>query len=369
MSGENVGDAIRSAPPTGASVAPDDGARPPRSVSDTGVAVLLVQLGTPDAPTAGALRPYLRQFLGDPRVIEVPKPVWWVILNLAILPFRPAKSAEKYRRIWDATTGSPLLHYTRRQTEELQHLFPDVPVRFGMQIGNPPLGKVVNRLIKDGIDRLVVLPMYPQYSATTTASATDTLFKHLLTERRVPALRIVPPYYRHPAYLDAMATVIREDLARLAWQPDHFVISFHGIPVKYAQRGDPYATHCKRTTFGLVKRLGWPREKWTQSFQSLFGRDRWLKPYTEDTLVKLARRGCKRVFVALPGFTADCLETIDEIGFEANEVFRHAGGEELHACPCLNDHPAWIRAMRTIILDESTGWLSAARRSDTAAES
>ena len=172
-------------------------------------------------------------------------------------------------------------------------------------------------MIGHGVDRLIVLPMYPQYSATTTASATDVLFTALLKERRVPALRIVPPYYDHPAYLDAMTAVIRDELTRLPWQPEHYLLSFHGIPIKYAQRGDPYATHVKRTTSQLVKRLGWPRGQWTQTFQSLFGRDEWLRPYTEEKLRELARQGVRRVFVAMPGFTTDCLETIDEIGYEA----------------------------------------------------
>jgi ferrochelatase len=199
--------------------------------------------------------------------------------------------------------------------------------------------------------------MYPQYSATTNASATDVLFTALLSERRVPALRVVPPYYDHPAYLDAVTTLIREELARVSWQPEHYLLSFHGIPISYARRGDPYATHVKRTTFELVKRLGWERGRWTQTFQSLFGRARWLRPYTEEKLRELARQGVRRVFVATPGFTADCLETIDEIGFEVTEAFKHAGGEELYRCPCLNDHPAWVRAMHTIILDEGKGWL------------
>jgi ferrochelatase len=227
-----------------------------------------------------------------------------------------------------------------------------------MQVGNPPVGAVVSGMIRDGIDRLIVVPMYPQYSATTTASATDVLFTALMRERRVPALRIVPPYYDHPGYLDAVAALIREELARLPWQPEHYLLSFHGIPVKYAQRGDPYATHVKRTTRFLIERLGWPAGKWTQTFQSLFGRDRWLKPYTEEKLRQLARAGVKRVFVAMPGFTADCLETLDEIGFEAREAFRHAGGAELHACRCLNDHPAWIQALKTLVLEEGQGWLS-----------
>lgn len=321
-------------------------------------AVLLIQLGTPDAPTPAALRRYLKQFLGDPRVIETARLPWWFILHFLILPTRPHQSAAKYQRIWDAQTGSPLLHLTRRQSEALQRLLPGVPVRFGMQIGNPAVADVVHELIEAGCERLLVLPMYPQYSATTTASATDALFKALLRERRVPALRIVPPYYDHPAYLDALACVIREELARLKGEPDHYLLSFHGIPVKYAQRGDPYATHVKRTTAALVQRLGWPRGRWTQAFQSLFGRDRWLKPYTDEVLKKLARDGVRRVFVAMPGFTTDCLETIDEIGFESREVFRQAGGQELYRCPCLNDHPAWIAAMKTILLQEGQGWLS-----------
>jgi ferrochelatase len=323
--------------------------------------VLLIQLGTPDEPTTPALRRYLRQFLGDPRVIETPtawaRLRWRLVLNLIILPTRPAQSAAKYRRIWDAKTGSPLLHITRLQTAALQQLLPDVPVRFGMQVGNPPVADVLGEMIRQGVERLIVLPMYPQYSATTNASATDVLFSALLKERRVPALRVVPPYYNHPAYLDAVTTVIREELARLPWPPEHYLLSFHGIPIKYAQRGDPYATHVKRTTFELVKRLGWERGQWTQTFQSLFGRDRWLRPYTEEKVRQLARQGVRRVFVATPGFTTDCLETIDEIGYEAAEAFKHAGGEALHRCPCLNDHPAWVRAMQALVLEEGKGWL------------
>jgi protoporphyrin/coproporphyrin ferrochelatase len=319
--------------------------------------VLLVQLGTPDAPTAPALRRYLRQFLSDPRVIDLPYLKWQFILNTFILPFRPARSAAKYRNIWDAQTGSPLLHTTRRQTEALQRLLPDAAVAFGMQVGNPSVASVVHGMIEKGVERLIVLPMYPQYSATTTASATDVLFQALMKEKRVPALRIVPPYYDHPAYLDAMSTIIREELAQLPWTPDHYLLSFHGIPIRYAQQGDPYATHVKRTTAELVKRLAWPRGKWTQTFQSLFGREEWLKPYTEETLKQLAKKGARRVFVALPGFTADCLETIDEIGREATEAFHHAGGEVLHRCPCLNDHPAWIEALRRIITEEGQGWM------------
>ncbi len=324
-------------------------------VSRTGI--LLIQLGTPDAPTPAALRVYLRQFLGDPRVIEAPRWLWWFVLNFVILPTRPKRSAAKYARIWDATTGSPLLHYTRRQAELLQAAMPQVPVRFGMQIGNPSLQSVVREMIEAGIERLIVLPMYPQYSATTTASAYDSLFHALAKERRVPTLRIVPPYYENTAYIDALVQGIQFDLAKLPWKPDHHVVSFHGLPIKYAERGDPYPIHVERTTELLLQKLGWPTESYTQSFQSLFGREEWLKPYTDDVLRRLAGSGVRRVFVVTPGFTADCLETLDEIGNESRHIFRQAGGEELHLCPCLNDQPQWIAAMRSIILDEAQGWI------------
>ena len=196
-----------------------------------------------------------------------------------------------------------------------------------------------------------------QYSDTTTASATDALFKVLMGVRRVPALRIVPPYYAHPAYLDAMATVVREELKRLTWEPEHFLYSFHGLPQKYVREGDPYPVHVEQTTRGLQERLAFAEGKWTQSYQSLFGRGEWLRPYTDDVLKDLAARGVKRVFVTTPGFTADCLETLDEIGNESREHFRNAGGEELHLCRCLNDHPAWIAAMKTILAEEGAGWL------------
>ena len=319
--------------------------------------VLLIQLGTPDAPSPAALRTYLRQFLGDPRVIEAPRWLWWFVLNFLILPRRPRQSAAKYQRIWDPQTGSPLLHYTRRQADLLQQSIPQWPVRFGMMIGNPPLGQNLREMIEVGIERLIVLPMFPQYSATTTASATDCLFKALMKERRVPALRVVPPYSAHGAYIEALSTIIREDVAKLPWRPEHYLLSFHGLPVKYVERGDPYPAHVRRTTELLLEKLNWPKDRFTQSYQSLFGREEWLKPYTDVVLENLAKQGVRRVFVATPGFTADCLETLDEIGHESTALFRAAGGEALHLCPCLNDHPAWITAMRTMVLEEGQGWI------------
>jgi ferrochelatase len=320
--------------------------------------ILLIQLGTPDAPTKEALYPYLKDFLSDPRVIEDQGLKWRLILNGIILRKRPEESAKKYARIWDPQTGSPLLHYTRRQTELLQQSLPNIPVRFGMQIGNPSLEKTVEEMIAQGIDRIIVMPMYPQYSATTFASATDALFKVLMKQRKVPAIRIVPPYYAHPAYIESMASVIKDSLAKLPWKPDHYLISFHGIPKSYSDKGDPYATHVEETTRLLQESMQFPEGMWSQTFQSLFGRAEWLRPYTDDTLQELAKQGVKKVFVMLPGFTADCLETIDEIGNESKHIFVEAGGENLVACPCLNDHPSWIEAMKTIVLEEGKGWLN-----------
>jgi len=324
------------------------------SQSRTGV--LLLQLGTPDDPSPAAVRRYLREFLSDRRVIEAPRVVWWPVLNFQVLRTRPRQSAEKYRRIWDPRTGSPLLHYTKRQTAELQKRFSgNFVVRFAMRYGNPSTQSVLKELIAVGVERIVVLPMYPQYSATTTASALDALFRALLRERRMPALRIIAPYYVHAAYLDAMAGIIREQLAQLTWQPDHYVLSFHGIPQKYVERGDPYPWHCEASAKQIAARFGWVEGKWSLTYQSILGKDPWLQPYTEATLEKLARAGNRKVFIATPGFTADCLETIDEVGREAREVFEKAGGALFHRCPCPNDHPLWIDGMEKLVREEVGG--------------
>jgi ferrochelatase len=345
----------------GSVAAPDGLAVDPPAMSvvtRSTVGVLLLQLGTPRQPTYGSVFVYLRQFLSDRRVIEVPRWLWLPLLYLRILPWRSAASAGKYRRIWHPQRGSPLLDYTQRQALGLQQrLAGSATVHFAMTYGRPAIDEIVAQLIRSGIERLIAVPLYPQYSATTTAAATDALFRALLQPRRVPSLRIVPPFYAHPAYLDAVATVIREDWQRLAWEPEHIVFSYHGIPQKYAQRGDPYARQVVRTTWELVRRLQLPRSRWTLAYQSRFGRSPWLKPYTDDVLQSLARRGVRRVYVALPGFTADCLETIDEIGRESRELFERAGGEHLCNGTCLNDHPCWIAALEQIIRQEGCGWL------------
>ncbi len=344
--------------------------------------ILLIQLGTPDAPTAAGVRPYLRQFLADPRVIETkpaaamyatpglvrptrPAPSnwkWQLLLRGVIVPFRSLSSAKKYQRIWHAETGSPLKHYTKRQAELLAERFPEAVVRYGMTYANPSVESAVHEMLAAGVDRIVAVPMYPQYSSTTTAAGTDAFFKAMLKLRVVPAIRMVPPYYEHPAYLAAVEAVVRDDLAKLDWEPDHTLFSFHGVPRKYVQRGDPYATHCVRTTALLAERLGIPKSKWSRSFQSRLGRIPWLTPYTDDAVEALAKKGVKKLHVVLPGFTADCLETVDEIGREAEEVFHEHGGQTLRACPCLNDHPQWIDALEEIVREEGAGWLGAPAR-------
>lgn len=326
---------------------------------DGKVGILLLQLGTPDAPTAGALRKYLGQFLSDPRVVDWPKIIWKPVLNGIILTFRPAKSAAKYKLIWDEKFGSPLMRHSIRQVEFLQERFPDALVALGMTYGNPSVTSAVDALRAKGVDRIIAFPMFPQYSATTTAAATDALYKSLSRQsvKRVPDIRMVPPHPEHPKYIEALATIIEEDLSRLTWVPERFVISFHGIPIRYCRQGDIYAEHVKRTTRRLVERLGWKKGSWRQAFQSRFGPEKWLKPYMEDYLRELAEEGVRRIFVVAPGFTADCLETVDEIGREFLEVFHEAGGEELRLCPCLNDHPSWISAMEQIVREEGQGWI------------
>jgi ferrochelatase len=332
------------------------------------IGVLIIQLGTPDAPTPAAVRSYLREFLSDPRVVETPRWKWWFVLNLLILPRRSKESATKYARIWDSQTGSPLLHYTRLQAERLARELPkSFVVRFGMRYGNPSIARAIREFARCGVERLIVFPMYPQYAAASTATACDRLFDVLSQERYMPAIRVVPPYYAHPAYIRAQAARIRTELAKLDGSPPKVVLSFHGYPVAFVQRGDPYQLHVETTAQLLAKELRLADDQWVITYQSRFRNQVWLKPFTEETLCGFAEQGIRRIVVASPGFTADCLETIDEIGREAEEAFRKAGGEQLVRCPCLNDHPSWIEAMRQIVLEESKGWFTGGPASSTAA--
>jgi len=319
-------------------------------MSRTGI--LVAQLGTPDAPTPSALRRYLRQFLGDRRVVEQNPLVWWFVLNFLILPRRPARSAALYRRVW-TEKGSPLLLYSLAQAEGLQRLLgPQVRVEVGMRYGNPSIASALERM-KD-CDRVLIFPMFPQYSSATTGSIHDAVFEHYARTRVIPALRTVPPYFAHPAYIDALAVIAKQALAKLTWKPNRVLLSFHGIPQRFVDRGDVYAQHCEATTAALRRVL---LDGSQQSYQSRFGSEPWLQPYTDETLTRLPGEGVTQLAVVCPGFTADCLETIDEIGHEGRETFLKAGGKEFALLPCLNDSPAWLDAMARIAREELEGWL------------
>ena len=329
------------------------------------VGVLIAQLGTPEAPTAKAVRPYLRQFLSDRRVIEVNRVLWWLLLNCIILVTRPKRSARLYSRIW-GKDESPLLTITRRQAqgvaERLKSTYPNVEVEFGMRYGKPSLESGVDKLIEKGCSKILLFPMYPQYSAATTASTYDAVFPHILKRRWVPTLRVAEPYFAHPKYVEALAITINDHIASMPFKPERLVLSYHGIPQKYVSKGDPYCCQCVETTGALLPRLSLPREKVIHTFQSRFGRDPWLTPYTDETLEELGHSGVKKIAICAPGFTADCLETLDELGNEGHEQFTEAGGEEISVVPCLNDHPVWLDGMTEIIREELGSWLDGQAR-------
>jgi ferrochelatase len=328
--------------------------------NDRRIGVLLAQLGTPDAPTPAALRRYLRQFLSDRRVVEANPVLWWFVLRLVVLPRRPRQSAARYRRIW-SRDGSPLLVISRSQARALDaELNRHEPERFkvalGMRYGSPSIASAVQELLDWGADRLLLFPLYPQYAGATTGSTYDEVFRQLSMLRFVPALRVVAPYYAHTAYIEALAQSVREAMTALSRQPDKIIISFHGLPQRFIDRGDPYASHCEATAKSLAARAGWENGTYLISYQSRSGREPWLQPYTDETLVGLARSGVRHVMVICPGFVADCLETIDEIGEDGLKQFRAAGGETLQLVGGLNDRPRWIGAMTQIALEQLQGW-------------
>lgn len=336
------------------------------------IGVLIAQLGTPEAPTKEALRPYLKQFLGDKRVIEKSRLLWWLILNGIILNTRPRRSAALYARIWGKDGKSPLLSITEKQTElvrgKLKELRSSIEVEFGMRYGSPSLESVIDKLIGNGCSKILLFPMYPQYSATTTASTYDVIFTHLLKRRHVPTLRVAEPYFAHPEYVDALATTINDAYKKLSPRPERLVLSYHGIPESYIDKGDPYCCMCTETTNALLKKLDIQSKEVIHTYQSRFGKDPWLVPYTDVTIEQLAKEGIKHLAVACPGFPADCLETLDEIGNEAHEAFTERGGETLKLIPGLNDQPAWIEAMSKIITSELGSWLETAKRTNQVEE-
>jgi ferrochelatase len=324
-------------------------------------AVLLINLGTPDAPTAQAVRPYLKEFLSDPRVVEIPRAIWWLILNGIILNTRPKKSAAKYAGIW-LPQGSPLKVYTERQTRLLQqHLQQRVDgaplvVEYAMRYGKPSVASVLDQLKAQNCQRILLLPLYPQYAASSSATAIDAVLKPLLKMRNMPAVRSIKHFHDDAGYIKASAQNIR-DYWTLHGRPDKLVMSFHGVPRNTLDKGDPYHCECLKSGRLIVEELGLSAEQYVVSFQSRFGKAEWIKPYTTATLKELGQQGTKRVDIVCPGFVADCLETLEEIAQEGKEDFQHAGGGEYHYIPCLNERPDWINALGDLVLANLHGWL------------
>jgi len=327
------------------------------------VGVLLSNLGTPDAADASALRRYLREFLLDPRVIEMSRLLWWLILHLVILPFRPKKSAELYQKVW-TPEGSPLLIISRRQAADIEKILKaeigtPVHVALGMRYGNPSVRSAMRELAGKGCRRIVVLPLYPQYAAVTSGSTFDAVGAEVAGWRWVPEMRILQHYHDEPGYIRSLAASIRE-----AWadgsQADKLLFSFHGIPQRYFAAGDPYICNCHKTARLVAEDLGLPRDRYEVSFQSLFGKEEWLKPYTDKTMQEMAKSGVRSLDVICPGFSADCLETLEEIDGMNREIFLHAGGERYRYIPALNDRPDHVRFLADLLIRNLQGWIEPA---------
>jgi len=332
---------------------------PYRHGSAAKTAILLVNLGTPEEPTRAAVRRYLAQFLSDPRVVELPRLAWLPVLHGIILNVRPARSARKYARIW-LQEGSPLRVHTEKQAKLLRGYLGDrarVPlsVEYAMRYGKPSIPDVLVRLRVHGCDRILVLPLFPQYSASATASVFDELARHFSQLRNVPELRTVKHFHDHPAYVRALADSVREHW-HSSGRPDKLLFSFHGLPRASLDCGDPYHCECQKTARLLAADLGLEEPQWQISFQSRFGAARWLEPYTAATLAGLGRQKLRRVDVLCPGFVSDCLETLEEIGIEGKQTFLGAGGGEFHLLPCLNERDDWIRALAAIALEHLWDW-------------
>ncbi|MGM0480331.1 MAG: ferrochelatase [Pseudomonadota bacterium] len=335
------------------------------------IGVLLTNLGTPEAPTKGALKTYLKEFLSDPRVVEVPRLLWYLILNGIILRIRPKRSAEAYETVW-TERGSPLLYHTQDQTnairEQLQQRYGEhVVVDFAMRYGNPAINSVVDNMMQAGVRKLLVLPLYPQYSAATVASTFDKLAQGMTQRRWMPDLRFITHYHDYPPFIEAAAERIERH-----WQ-DHerankLIFSYHGVPLRYLKNGDPYHCECYKTSRLLAERLGLNESEYLTTFQSRFGREEWLQPYTDETLKSLPGQGVKSLQVFCPGFSADCLETIEEIGEENREYFVENGGERYEYISALNSEPQHIDALVSLINENLQGWSVASDQTDMLAE-
>ena len=322
-------------------------------------AALLLNLGTPDAPTSSAVRRYLREFLSDRRVVEVNPLLWKPILNGPILTFRPRKSAALYRRIWDQERNdSPLRIIAENQARKLRGRFESCGVHVGwaMRYGTPSVAEAMDALIEQGVDRILLLALYPQYSATTTASAYDAAFRHALDVRQQPSLRTCPPYHDDPRYLDAIARSVRHHVRSLEWEPEVLLGSFHGIPRDYADKGDPYPKACEQTWTSLQDELSGLQMEFCRAYQSRFGPQEWLQPYLDHELKRLAADGRRRLVIVAPGFSVDCLETLEELHMGARKTFLEAGGTHFSVVPCLNASDAAIDVYEHLIRRELGGW-------------
>ena len=354
-----------SAPPANTAAAPETGVAPETTAApekvEHGIGVLLVNLGTPDAPDAKAVRRYLKQFLTDPRVIEKRGLLWKLILNGVILPIRSRRKARDYKRIWNNDKNeSPFKTITRSQAEKLagilEPLGKHVIVDWAMRYANPSIASRLEALIARGCERILVMPLYPQYAAATTATVADEVFRYLMGLRRQPALRILPAYYDDPYYIEVLASSLKAELKGLPFAPDVILLSYHGMPKDCVLKGDPYEAQCVRTTELLRAQLGLDEDKLMMTFQSRFGRARWLEPYTIKTVKALAKKGVKNLVVLTPGFSADCIETLEEIAIENAHVFKRSGGENFAAIPCLNDSEAGMLMIWQLAMRELKGW-------------
>lgn len=324
------------------------------------IGVLITNLGTPDAATRQALRPYLREFLSDPRVVEVPRLIWWCVLNLIILNIRPGRSAKAYATVWE-DEGSPLLIHTKNQAiaieEQLKAQYGDrVVVDFAMRYGNPSVSSVLGNMFAQGVRKLVVLPLYPQYCASTTGSTFDAIAHDFTSRRWLPDFKFISHYHDNPEYIAAVGEKIKAHWEKHG-QTDKLLFSYHGIPKRYLLNGDPYHCECHKTSRLLAEYLGLEREQYMTTFQSRFGREEWLKPYTDHTLMVLPKEGVESVQIVCPGFSSDCLETIEEIGEENREYFMEAGGKRYEYIECLNNGDSHIQMLTNMINQELAGWM------------
>jgi ferrochelatase len=342
-------------------ILPIDTAKPAAGPAAKRIGVLLVNLGTPDSADAQGVRVYLKEFLSDPRVIENQGLRWKLVLHGIILRIRPARKARDYLKIWNTERNeSPLKTITRAQSDKLAAAIAghgDVVVDWAMRYGNPSIRSGIDALAAQGCDRLLVVPLYPQYSAATSATVCDEVLRVLSRMRVQPTLRVTPPYYDDPDYIEALAVSIAAHLATLPFQPELTVVSFHGMPQQYIDKGDPYQAQCMATTEALRKRMGLDGSKLILTFQSRFGFGQWLQPYTDKTIARLAKDGVRRIAVVTPGFSADCLETLEEIAQENAEIFTHHGGERFAAIPCLNDSDPGMNVIRKLVLRGLQGWI------------